>query len=64
MHRYKSHNLKFRRMKKLLFIISLVGLFSLTSCGAQEECRGRTDIQKVQQQPTKMLAVNYTKDNK
>ena len=51
-------------MKKLLFIISLVGLFSLTSCGAEENCRGRADVNKVQQQPAQMLAVNYIKDNK
>ncbi len=50
-------------MKKLFFIISLVGLFSLTSCGAQEECRGRTDNYKVQQQPAKMLAVNDIQEN-
>ena len=50
-------------MKKLFFIISIIGLFSLTSCGAQEECRGRSDNYKIQQQKTSnMLAVNYIRE--
>ncbi len=51
-------------MKKIFLIISFIGLFSLASCGVQENCRGRADIHKAQQQPAKMLAVNYTKDIK
>ncbi len=50
-------------MKKLFFIVSLIGLFSLTSCGAQEDCRGRADHSKiVNQHPDKMLAVNYIQE--
>lgn len=48
-------------MKKLLFIVSLIGFFSLTSCGAQEDCRGRAEHSKIiKQHPDKMLAVNYS----
>ncbi len=50
-------------MKKLFFIVSLIGLFSLASCGAQEECRGRADQSKIEkQQPNKMLAINYIQE--
>ncbi len=45
-------------MKKFFVIISVIGLFSLTSCGAQEDCRGRADNYKIQQQTSKALAVN------
>ncbi len=44
-------------MKKIILILSVIGLVTLSSCGAQEDCRGRGDNYKIQkQQPTKMLA--------
>jgi len=50
-------------MKKLFFIVSIIGLFSLTSCGAQEECRGRADHSKIaKQHPDKLLAFNYAQE--
>jgi len=43
-------------MKKIILILSLIGLVTLSSCGAQEDCRGRGDNYKIQkQQPTQML---------
>ena len=46
-------------MKKLFLAISIIGLFSLTSCGSQENCRGRVDNYKIEkQQPAKMLVYN------
>ncbi len=53
---------KNKRMKKLLVIISIIGLISLTSCGAQENCRGRVDIHQVQQHASGMLAANYMQE--
>jgi len=45
-------------MKKYFLIISLIGLITLTSCGSQENCRGRGDNYKISKsQPTQMLAV-------
>ncbi len=50
-------------MKKLFLIVTLIGLFSLTSCGAQEECRGRADNSKTTNQyPDKTLAINYIQE--
>jgi len=47
-------------MKKLFFIISIIGLFNLTSCGPHKNCRGRANHSKItKQNPDKMLAVNY-----
>lgn len=51
-------------MKKLFFIISLVGLFSLTSCGSEENCRGRADNYKVQKQTSMMAAVDREQEIK
>jgi len=48
-------------MKKLFLILSLIGLVSLTisSCGAQKECRGRGDNYQIKtQNPSIMLAFN------
>lgn len=46
-------------MKKLLFIVTLIGVFTLASCGAQEDCRGRADHSKISKKhPDKMLAFN------
>ena len=60
MQRYNSK--KTNSMKKLFFIFSLIGLFSLTSCGAQEECRGRADNNIQQHTNNNMLAVNYLQE--
>jgi len=50
-------------MKKIFLAISIIGLISLTSCGAEENCRGRTDNYKIsKQQPAKMLAYNDKQD--
>jgi len=49
-------------MKKLLLALSVVGMISLTSCGAQENCRGRVDNSKIsKEKPVKLLAFNYLK---
>lgn len=61
MHHYKAKNIN--NMKKLLFIVALIGFFSLTSCGAQEDCRGRANHSKITKQNTdKMLAINYIQE--
>jgi len=46
-------------MKTFFFAISIIGLISLTSCGAQENCRGRGNYYTIsKQQPVKMLGYN------
>ncbi len=52
-------------MKKFFFGLSLIAMVSLTSCGAQQDCRGRGSNYKLHKQtPAKMLAVNTLASNK
>ncbi len=52
-------------MKKLFFVLSMAGLLALTSCGAQQDCRGRGANYKIAKQaPAQMLAVNTTSVSK
>ncbi len=46
-------------MKKIFVIVSIIGFFGLISCGAQEDCRGRAENYKIQQQTSQTLVVNY-----
>jgi uncharacterized lipoprotein YehR (DUF1307 family) len=45
-------------MKKLLILFSIIGVITLTSCGAQEECRSRGSY--VNQQEVKQLNIIET----
>jgi len=43
-------------MRKIFLAISFIGLVSLTSCGSQENCRGRASNDKIiNQQPNQMM---------
>jgi len=47
-------------MKKLFFAFSIIALISLSSCGAQENCRGRGNVnyQIEQSQTAPALVMN------
>ncbi len=45
-------------MKKLFFAFSIIGLITLSSCGAQENCRGRGNVNhQIEQAPTTIQAI-------
>jgi len=53
------------KMKKLFFIFGIVGLITLTSCGAQESCRSRASyVSHEQIQNTNLVSVDIYTDIK
>jgi len=52
-------------MKKLFFIFGILGLITLTSCGAQESCRSRAAyVSHEQIQNTDQVSVDINTDIK
>jgi hypothetical protein len=46
-------------MKRILFLLTIIGMTSLVSCGAQENCRGRVSNENmIKSVQTKSLVFN------